>query len=272
MELASESDEEVDKLATDLAFKHYSTPTVIDPYHISNELGIQVRKGRYGDLFDGIICCENDTFNIMLNMDQLRSHKYERARFTCAHELGHATIPSHRRELKAGNSFNFRGIEIEKDVIKAELQAQYFAAVLLMPEKWFMDKCAEVETVTMYWIYTSLKSEFKTSMTSTCKRFVQLTIKPVAFINIDNGVTSDVSSSLISVLGKRTQFIYNPNRSRIFVEEKIVDGGYTYTKSYTNLSSWTHSIQPNSSNDLFVQEELIVINKNRAFCMLVPVE
>lgn len=103
----------------------------INPSSIAEELGIKVEKAPFSDDLSGVLMRSNGSAIIALN----KSHKKVRQRFTIAHELGHFVM-NHKGDMFVDQKvFNKRdgrsGIAIDPQ----EIEANDFAACLLMPEK-----------------------------------------------------------------------------------------------------------------------------------------
>jgi hypothetical protein len=104
---------------------------------------------------------------ILCNTDQGNTPNSARERFTIAHELGHYHIPEHRRILLAGvrphgsNAGVFDGAESVE-----ELEADTFAANLLMPPSRFLSKLKGSQQTPLATVL-ELRQEFDTSLEST---------------------------------------------------------------------------------------------------------
>lgn len=107
---------------------------VIDPTLIAASQGLKCSLNDYGKAFDGLLENRNGRFHIYLNTGS-GGHLYQpRVRFSLAHELGHYLIEEHYRALsdprmKAQPSFQTFDLDN-----KYEVEADYFASCLLMPE------------------------------------------------------------------------------------------------------------------------------------------
>lgn len=107
---------------------------VIDPSLIAESQGLKCSLNDYGKAFDGLLENKNGKFHIYLNTAG-GGHLYlPRVRFSFAHELGHYLIAEHYQllcdpHMKAQPSFQTFDMEN-----KYEVEADYFASCLLMPE------------------------------------------------------------------------------------------------------------------------------------------
>jgi Zn-dependent peptidase ImmA (M78 family) len=107
----------------------------VDPILISRELGIEVFDGKMQSSVSGMLVKESGRDpRILLN----REDSPNRARFTCAHELGHYL-------RRAGNDDKFEYVDYRGPLSGAgqdpeEVFANQFAAALLMPEDEVRDR------------------------------------------------------------------------------------------------------------------------------------
>ncbi|MDB5274449.1 MAG: hypothetical protein JWO58_2816 [Chitinophagaceae bacterium] len=118
----------------------YNPQLPILPERIADIIGISYNYGNYEDYFDGMLEHSNGGFHIYLNVDKAPSNS-PRSRFTFAHELGHYFINEHRQALELGlapSHQSFTNFQSENIV---ELEADYFASCLLMPEDRFRADC-----------------------------------------------------------------------------------------------------------------------------------
>lgn len=123
-------------------------------------------------------------------------------RFCIAHELGHYFLPEHPDKVFSnGNAHSSHGGFVAGDPI--ELEADHFAACLLMPRKLFtraMDKKRDGMDAVI-----GLASVCETSRTATAIRYAQLSLGPIAII-VSSNHTIDycfMSASLRSYKGLR---------------------------------------------------------------------
>ena len=112
---------------------------------ICNELGITVQEtGQFSNEISGMIFKEDGKYFILVN----KNHSIGRKSFTIAHELGHYCL---HKDLLDENSQLVSYIKIRNTDCPAlarglsynclEMEANAFAAELLMPEKEFLSKC-----------------------------------------------------------------------------------------------------------------------------------
>ncbi len=105
-----------------------------------------------------------------------------RRRFAIAHELGHWRLHAKLSQILACTS---------EDMVKkyqaseAEVEANYFASALLMPEKLYSSKIRGVQP-TME-LMTELAGFFNTTLTATTMRLTEVTTEACAVIVSENG-------------------------------------------------------------------------------------
>lgn len=104
-----------------------------------------------------------------------------RKRFAIAHELGHFELHGNSQLVFCSESDMYVWNENKSQ----EMQANSFAAALLMPEPLFI-KYRKVEPPNMNTVMW-LAKEFKTTLTSTALRYVQLSIEPCAVVISQEG-------------------------------------------------------------------------------------
>lgn len=120
---------------------------------------------------------------LVVNDAALATNKW---RFVIAHELGHFFLhPDHDQFPVCTQS----DIQAWYYTSGLEREANDFAAELLMPTKLFLERCdrfGEDGIPTMFHL-SELASSFRTSLTATALRFVQLTQSPTAIIYATHG-------------------------------------------------------------------------------------
>lgn len=225
----------------------------VDPLSIARSQEIVV-EGRPDivDGYSGCLLCEGSTFGIFYST-RIPSDGFQR--FTVAHELGHAHLPHHLEEL-----FSSSGVHLSRSDFSSplshELEADYFAAELLMPDAWFrksirssrMGKAA----------VQALANEYSTSLTSTALRYAHLTPDPVAIIVSEQQriLFWAVSESLNSVRGVffSKNAVVSPSSitHRFASEPKNIAQGRE-AEGMTYLSAWFE----NAAVDLEVREDVM---------------
>jgi len=140
--------DEIEKRAADVLRQHglYSIP--VDPVILANRVGIKVHNAKFSDeALSGMIAKRGNAVTMLVNQSDVPYRK----RFTIAHELGH-----HFLHLLADGDFVDSAIDLFRDLEspaeaagprRAEIQANQFAAALLMPADLVRDafvKCQDL--------------------------------------------------------------------------------------------------------------------------------
>jgi len=111
----------------------------------------------------------------------------ERKRFVIAHEIGHLIM--HRNMQLPEDTFsNFNIIAGMEKALKngrQELEANEFASELLMPEKIFLKEAVGKKFSPL--LIKQLAERFKTSLSATAFRYLQLDLHPICLVFIENG-------------------------------------------------------------------------------------
>ena len=149
----------------------------IDPFLIAEKHAITL-KPKNSDTagVSGCLIKVRDNFGIMYSTN-IRNEGF--MRFTVAHELGHYFLPGHMDALFSNDELHYS----QSSFVSAdpfELEADYFAASLLMPSQLFLKELRRAGEG--FAAIESLADTFKTSITATAIRFATYAEDPVAVI------------------------------------------------------------------------------------------
>ena len=112
----------------------------INPASIAKDLGITVEKAPFSDDLSGVLMREDGHAIIALN----KSHHKLRQRFTIAHELGHFAL-NHQGEMFVDHKvLNKRDGRSKIAIDPQEIEANAFAAALLMPESMVLEAVIDI--------------------------------------------------------------------------------------------------------------------------------
>jgi Zn-dependent peptidase ImmA (M78 family) len=143
------------------------TQLPIDPFYIANRLRVQVDEISGGDDFDGVLYFINNKPYININKN---ISNQKRKLFTLAHELGHFSIPSHRRDKFECVSDFLNPFGNNPEI---EAEANRFASELLLPERLLKPMLhtykPDFESI------GELSEDCGTSLTATAIKFATLT-------------------------------------------------------------------------------------------------
>lgn len=107
-------------------------------------------------------------------------HNTQRRRFCIAHELGHFELHRWKDTLALCTPDDIdvgRSKNVQRD---QEQEANEFASALLLPERFFSNKCDEAPPSLDH--ISALANEFNTSLTATALRYLQFTLEPCAIV------------------------------------------------------------------------------------------
>ena len=128
--------EEIERRAAEVLRQHGLLAVPINPVVLAHRLGIRVNNAKFSDAgLVGMIARRGGASAILVNYDDPPYRK----RFTISHELGHHFLHLHRDgEFTDSEANLFRTLEdpaaSTDDARRREIQANMFAAALLMPE------------------------------------------------------------------------------------------------------------------------------------------
>lgn len=124
------------KLAEFVASEH-SPAVATDLAAIARFEEVEVHYDNYERAFDGMLVSDGTDFHIHIDIDNGNSPTQKRSRFTLAHELGHYFIDEHRLGLLSGELQPHPSRQDPRTTDPIEVEANYFASCLLMPETKF---------------------------------------------------------------------------------------------------------------------------------------
>lgn len=154
---------------------------LLDFAKIAESEKITLIYDHYDQSFEGLTICENGNFFIHIDIDNYDINS-GRARFTIAHELGHALIDEHRLGLLTTDlEPHISEYLLGDQKNEIELEADYFASCLLMPESVFNSSCTLYRNGFSFSVFSYLKDIFKTSKLSAILRYGEVGPKAVFF-------------------------------------------------------------------------------------------
>jgi Zn-dependent peptidase ImmA (M78 family) len=119
----------------------------IDVYEIATKLNIRVIDAELGPDVSGLlVTTPGQQITICVKHNDLAVRK----RFTIAHELahhilGHQFQPGSHVHVDRGNFISQRGTRASQGIDAKEIEANQFAAALLMPSPWIRTLVAEIQ-------------------------------------------------------------------------------------------------------------------------------
>lgn len=161
----------------------------LDIEKIALAIGIQKIKEISSNQFEGMLVALPDKTAGFINVNR-NIRETTRRRFTIAHELGHFLITTHQSKYNC-NSYDLSNYYDKTNI--QEIEANQFAAELLMPEKYFY---IEIHNKTpSYALFQSLTDKFESSLTSTLIRYKDFTEESIAIVMSINSIIAWASRS-----------------------------------------------------------------------------
>lgn len=159
----------IDAMVTRLLLDHGQTRPPVRIESIAKALGVEVRTGDLGDV-SGVLVRHGDTAIIGTNSEQ----GAQRQRFTIAHELGHFLLHEGiTNHVDRNYRLNYRSAESSQATNVEEIEANYFAASILMP-KHFLDARNAEEALDSDSLVAALAKEFHVSRHAMSLRLANL--------------------------------------------------------------------------------------------------
>jgi Zn-dependent peptidase ImmA (M78 family) len=123
---------EAEKLTDRFGYTH----PAVDSYAIARQLGLAVVEELLGDDVSGLLVTNPEKSVIVVN----RTDHEHRKRFTIGHEIGHHVLRHQLAEgehvfVDRGNYISQRGPRASEGIDPMEVEANQFAAALLMPSR-----------------------------------------------------------------------------------------------------------------------------------------
>lgn len=129
----------IEAMVLGLLDQHAQTKPPVRIERIAKDLGVELRSGDLGDV-SGILVRQGSSAVIGINGTQ----SLQRQRFTIAHELGHFLLHEGiTNHVDKSYRVNFRSIESSQATNVEEIEANFFAASILMPKKMLDAQSAE---------------------------------------------------------------------------------------------------------------------------------
>lgn len=122
---------EFERLAESLLLKCDITEPSVPVEKIANHLGLSIEYAEFGTSVSGVLVMSGQSGTIGINKNEPRV----RQRFSIAHEIGHYWFHRDSSDVFIDDNFNiqFRDVRSSTGEARHEIQANMFAACLLMP-------------------------------------------------------------------------------------------------------------------------------------------
>ncbi len=125
----------IKKLVTDLLKEAGIVSPPVDVFTIARNLDAEVREAAFEDDVSGMLVKENGRVLIGIN----KENSYVRQRFTVAHEIGHMLLHSEPLYVDRQYTIKMRDGRSGLAVDPHEIEANSFAAELLMPTHFLLE-------------------------------------------------------------------------------------------------------------------------------------
>ena len=119
-----------ERRAAKLLREHGVTAPAVDVEALAEALDISVQYERLASDMSGVLLVEDRSAKVAVN----ESHHRNRQRFTLAHEIGHVLLHAAEDRVFVDRRF-FRNAWSTKGELREEIEANAFAASLLMPKR-----------------------------------------------------------------------------------------------------------------------------------------
>jgi Zn-dependent peptidase ImmA (M78 family) len=121
----------IDTMVARLLVQHDQIRAPVRVERIAKDLGLELRSGELGDV-SGVLVRQGSSAIIGTNSTQ----SPQRQRFTIAHELGHFLLHEGiTNHVDRSYRVNYRSVESSQATNVEEIEANYFAASILMPKQ-----------------------------------------------------------------------------------------------------------------------------------------
>jgi len=159
----------IESEAKTLLKEHHVDGVPVDIESIARALGVQVNFEALENDISGLILFENGSARVAIN----NSQHPNRQRFTLAHEIGHLRLHTTEEDRVFVDKRFFRNDASSKGELKEEIEANAFAASVLMPEKFISEYVDRDQGITDIDVFR-LATKFEVSEQAMTLRLVKL--------------------------------------------------------------------------------------------------
>ena len=125
----------MERIAEQLLVKAGVNTAPVPVEQVANHLGIKIDSADLGEDCSGVLVRNGNRAIIGVN----RGHHSNRRRFSIAHEIAHFWLHNGDTYVDKGYCVHFRDLESGSGTKLEEMEANAFAAALLMPASWVKD-------------------------------------------------------------------------------------------------------------------------------------
>lgn len=256
----------------------HSPQTPTDLVRILRENEIGFNYGHYRESFDGLIDFSKERPFVFINLDRGNYPSSGRGRFTVGHELAHFFIDEHRRALESGRapSHGSRCGLFDSQNSVEELEADFFAANLLMPPSRFLPGLEKRIARGALSTVIDLKEVFRASVTGAALQFARLSPKPCALLKWSAEKLEWGRFSPLWEYGDETRFRYAKSHlvadfpvKNCATAAALVEGADGVQGPTTTTAAFYFAgVIPGSSSDIILNEEAISLGEFGAISLL----
>lgn len=159
----------IDSMVHGLLSDHNLTKPPIRIEKVAKDLGVELRSGDLDDV-SGLLVRQGNSAVIATNSTQ----SAQRQRFTIAHELGHFLLHEGiLNHVDRSYRVNYRSAESSQATNVEEIEANYFAASILMPKQ-LLDELVAEEALDNDSMVAELAKQFQVSRLAMSLRLANL--------------------------------------------------------------------------------------------------
>ncbi len=245
---------------------------LVDPLAIARSESITTSFGDYADAFDGLLENRSGSFHIYCNLRRVEQRDSPRSRFTLAHELGHYFIDEHRNALLAGHVPSHPSFCDYQSPNLVEIEADCFASCLLMPSSSF--RAASRRARKGLPGILDLASSYRTSVTATAIRYLQMDHFPCVVVKWTNGAYAWKRLSASAYAGRLRKTVEQVDRlPRDSPTGKVLKGTATgLVEAGTVKSAWFPFVSASSEDNSLFVEQAISLGRFGALTLLFPID
>ena len=243
----------------------------VNPESIIKDCGITLSYGNYGSAFDGSLEHRKGRFHVYCNVPTTEQRGSPRTRFTLGHELGHYFIDDHRKALASGRAPQHGSFIYDSHDNRAEHEADFFAASLLMPQSRFLEalhsSSADLQAI------LDISSTFNVSTQCAAIRCVDRTEWLCAIVMFREGkkpwwlISRELARSGYNYFRRLDS--YQPARgSATFEAEQMHAPNWTVVASTTTAATWFAGVGEASARNAILTEQAVRLGKHGVLTML----
>lgn len=243
----------------------------VNPESIIEDCGLTLSYGDYGSAFDGSLEHRKGRFHVYCNVPPSEERGSPRVRFTLGHELGHYFIDEHRNALTSGRAPQHGSFIYDTHENQAELEADFFAASLLMPYSRFR-KALGAGTENLQTIL-DISSTFNVSTQCAAIRCVEWSEWLCAIVMFREGkkpwwlVSPTLASSGYRFF--RRLDCYEPARGSATFDAGQPDAdNWSVVKSTTTAAMWFAGVAESSARNVILSEEAVRLGRHGVLTFL----